>query len=124
MSLSVGSCGEAEPLPAQRLGALSPGGNGEQWSGALGHTGLERKPRVPEMQGVCRARSWEMETPCPPQDARRWRVSGASGRQLAQGNQVTGERDSGQRENRGRDPRGDPRLKPAHPVGAGDGLKM
>ena len=97
MSLSVGSCGEAEPLPAQRLGALSPGGNGEQWSGALGHTGLERKPRVPEMQGVCRARSWEMETPCPPQDARRWRVSGAPGRQLAQGNQVTGERDSGQR---------------------------
>lgn len=51
-SLRVGSCGEAEPLLAQRPGAPSPGGDGEQWSGACGHTGLERRPRVPEMQGV------------------------------------------------------------------------
>ena len=44
--------------------------------------------------------------------------AGAPGGQLAQGNQVTGERDSGQRENRVRSPR-EPRLKPAHPLGRG-----
>ena len=107
MSLSVGSCGEAEPLPAQRLGALSPGGNGEQWSGALGHTGLERRPRVPEMQGVCRARGCEMETPCPPQDARRWRVSRGT-RETASPGQP-GDRREGLRskgEQRARHPRG------------------
>lgn len=119
-SLRVGSCGEAEPLLAQRPGAPSPEGDGEQWSGACGHTGLKRRPRVPEMQGVCRARSCEVETPCPPQDARRWRVSRGTQETAGPGNPVTGERDSGQRENRGRGPR----LKSARPVGAGDGLKM
>lgn len=73
---------------------------------------------------VCRARSCEVETPCPPQDARRWRVSRGTQETAGPGNPVTGERDSGQRENRGRGPRGDPRLKSARPVGVGDGLKM